>query len=731
MTRDFSSSLNPSQLEAVYATEGPVLVIAGAGSGKTRTIVYRLAHLVEQGVSPSSILLLTFTRKASQEMLQRAADLLGEGRGLARVQGGTFHAFAYGMLRRHTPPGWPDRLTVIDRSDAESLIREAKAELGFGKGDRSFPKASTILDNVSKSRNKEFALRDILSNESFHLLPYADEIETLGDTYDRKKRACGMLDYDDLLFALETLLRSDEELLTNVRRRFEHVMVDEYQDTNLVQARLVELIAGKGGNVMAVGDDAQSIYSFRGANVQNILSFPQVFPGARTIRLERNYRSTQPILGFTNQILAQSRLLFEKKLWTEDEGGPTPQIIRPLSDLSQARLVAGKIVELRKEHPPGEIAVLFRAGYQSYHLEVELNKLGIRFAKFGGLKYTEAAHIKDVLSFVRILRNPSDTPSWHRVLAPIKGVGPKTSARLVTSLLSGDREYVDSWRKKRPELDALLGFLDELRSREYSPGTLLEQIVKFYTPQLEERYPDDYPRREAGLEELLQIAAGYKELDLFLADLSLENPEPRGGEREEVVTLSTIHSSKGLEWNAVCIIDLIEDRFPSRHAMNRVEEFEEERRLLYVACTRARKYLALFVPKAVYRRGKETTEPATASPFVREIPGEYYEEWQENYTGGLSQTKGAPEYRRPPSALNPPQQRTKPSGTPGAAASAPPPPAPDPSTMGFCNHKVFGRGKIVAVIPPDKYRVNFPGFGLKVILAQYLEMEGEQGRQSG
>ncbi|MFW5734029.1 MAG: ATP-dependent helicase [Oceanidesulfovibrio sp.] len=725
MTRDYSSSLNPSQLQAVYATEGPVLVIAGAGSGKTRTIVYRLAHLVEQGVSPSSILLLTFTRKASQEMLQRASDLLGEGRGLGRVQGGTFHAFAYGMLRRHTPPGWPDRLTVIDRSDAESLIKEAKAELGFGKGDRSFPKASTILDNVSKSRNKEQHLRDILSSESFHLLPFVDEIETLADAYDRKKRSCGMLDYDDLLFALETLLRSDEELLAHVRKQFEHVMVDEYQDTNLVQARLVELIAGTDGNVMAVGDDAQSIYSFRGANVQNILSFPQVFPGARTIRLERNYRSTQPILAFTNQILSQSPLLYEKKLWTEDTGGPTPQIVRPLSDLSQARLVAGKIVELLKEHPPGEVAVLFRAGYQSYHLEVELNKLGIRFAKYGGLKYTEAAHIKDVLSFVRILRNPSDTPSWHRVLAPIQGVGPKTSAKLVTSLLSGDREYVDSWRKKRPELDALLGFLDELRSRDYSPGTLLERIVEFYTPQLEERYPDDYPRREAGLEELLQIAAGYSELDLFLADLSLENPEPRGGEREDVVTLSTIHSSKGLEWEAVCIIDLIEDRFPSRHAMNRVEDFEEERRLLYVACTRARQYLALFVPKAVYYRGKEITEPATASPFVREISGEFYEEWQENYSGGLSMAKGAPEHRRPPSALNPPAVGRCAGGSGPAPARPAPVPRPDPGRMGFCNHKVFGRGKIVAVIPPDKYRVNFPGFGLKVILAQYLELEGE------
>lgn len=723
MPRDYSSSLNPSQLQAVNATEGPVLVIAGAGSGKTRTIVYRLAHLVEEGVDPSSILLLTFTRKASQEMLQRASDLLGEGRGLGRVQGGTFHAFAYGMLRRHTPPGWPDRLTVIDRSDAESLIREAKGELGFGKGDRSFPKASTILDNVSKSRNKEQQLRDIVSTESFHLLPYVDEIETLSGAYDKKKRQGGMLDYDDLLFALETLLRSDEALLSNVRDRFKHVMVDEYQDTNLVQARLVELIAGKHGNVMAVGDDAQSIYSFRGANVQNILSFPQVFPGTKTIRLERNYRSTQPILSFTNQILSQSSILYEKKLWTEDSGGAVPQVVRPLSDLSQARLVAGKVVELMKEHSPGEVAVLFRAGYQSYHLEVELNKLGIRFAKFGGLKYTEAAHIKDVLSFVRILRNPSDTPSWHRVLAPIKGVGPKTSQKLVTSLLSGDRDFVDSWRKKRPDLDALLGFLDELRSREMSPGTLLERIVEFYTPQLEERYPDDYPRREAGLEELLQIAAGYKELDLFLADLSLENPEPRGSEREDVVTLSTIHSSKGLEWEAVCIIDLIEDRFPSRHAMNRVEEFEEERRLLYVACTRARQYLALFVPKAVYRRGKEITEPATASPFVREIAGEFYEEWQENYTGGLSMAKGAPEYRRPPSALTPPAGRPSTGSRSTSSPKPAPAPAPDPSKMGFCNHKVFGRGKIVAVIPPDKYRVNFPGFGLKVILAQYLELE--------
>ncbi len=736
MARDYSASLNPAQLEAVTTTEGPVLVIAGAGSGKTRTVVYRLAHLVEQGVAPSSILLLTFTRKASQEMLDRASLLLGgedlsrgggAGDAIRRVQGGTFHGFAYGVLRRTPPPGWPAKLTVIDRSDAETLIREAKAELKFGKGDRSFPKASTVLDVVSKSRNKERELRDILASESFHLLPYADELESLGERYQAMKRAQGLLDYDDLLFALETLLRADPEALARMRARFSHIMVDEYQDTNLVQARLVSLLAGERGNVMAVGDDAQSIYAFRGANVYNILGFPEVFAGAKLIRLERNYRSTQPILSLTNQILAQARHQYEKKLYTEEQEGPAPQIIRPLSDRSQAKLVAQKVVELMRTHGPAEVAVLFRAGYMSYPLEVELNKLGVRFAKYGGLKYTEAAHIKDVLAYVRILQNTADLPAWRRVLDPIEGVGPKTANKLVNAILGGDRAYVDSWRAKRPLLDELLALLDKLRPMTLTPATLLREIMEHYAPILEKRYPDDYPRREAGLEELQQIAAGYEDVDMFLADLSLENPEPKGEDsRDAALTLSTIHSAKGLEWEAVCIIDLIEERFPSRHAMNRVDDFEEERRLLYVACTRARRWLGLFAPKAVYRRGADMTEPAAASPFIREIGGEFYEEWTENYSGGLSQVRSAPASTRSgPAAVH-----TNGGPRPAPAPAASPPPAAATSAakaaaLGRCRHKIFGEGKIVAEIPPDKYRVNFPGFGLKVILAQYLELDPE------
>ncbi len=440
MTIDFESQLNPAQLEAARALDGPVLVIAGAGSGKTRTIVHRLANLVSQGVPPESILLLTFTRKASQEMLDRAEALLGMG--LGRVQGGTFHSFAYSLLRRFPPAaaeGEPQGpRAIMDRGDAESLVREVRGELGLGKGDRAFPKAATVLETLGKARNKEQALEDVLSRDAAHLLPYLDELKSMAQAYAQAKRRYGLLDYDDLLFELEALLRARPEVLEAQRRRFSHIMVDEYQDTNLVQGRLVKLLAGERGNVMAVGDDAQSIYAFRGANIHNILSFPKEFLGTRVIRLERNYRSTQPILDLTNKILEDAPLTFRKHLYTEQTEGPQPLLLRPLSDKSQADMVANAIGELLREHQPEEIAVLFRAAYQSYQLEICLNKRRIAFSKVGGQRYVEAAHVKDALSFLQVAAKPENFLAWRRMLGLAKGVGPKTADKLFAAAIAPD-----------------------------------------------------------------------------------------------------------------------------------------------------------------------------------------------------------------------------------------------------------------------------------------------------
>ena len=770
---DYKNELNPAQYEAASTIDGPVLVIAGAGSGKTRTIVYRLANLVESGIPASNILLLTFTRKAAQEMLERARILLGQRgmggldrTGLSGVQGGTFHAFAYSVLRIFRPESYEREATVMDASDAISILQHCREELKAGKSDRSFPRNQAIMGLLSKSRNREQDLGDILRRESAHLLPHADIMRKMGDEYTRIKRERSLLDYDDLLFEFERVLMSRADALNYCRRKHRYIMVDEFQDTNLVQARLTALIAGArpgaegaepgSGNIMAVGDDAQSIYAFRGANVNNILDFPKIYPGAKLIRLEENYRSTQPVLDLGNAILEHAKDGFKKHLFTRQEGSALPQVLRPMSDRNQGTLVAAKIVELLREYPPHEIAVLFRAGYQSYHTEVELSRLGVRFRKYGGIRYAEAAHIKDVMSFARLVLNPLDFTAWKRVTDFIKGIGAKTSLKLHQAMQLGDHKALEKAFKKFPDLKRHLEFLTGLRSGGDLPGPLVGKIVEHYQPILEELYPDDYPQRRQGLDELIQIAAPYEDLDLFIADLSLDDPLAKEEARDSV-TLSTIHSAKGLEWGAVIIIDLVEERFPSKHAILRDEDYEEERRLFYVACTRAKKYLGLFVPATIYDRGSGGAIPAAPSPFIRELSPRLYEEWQESYAGGMVRRDpgsplSGPMAGRSTSGYVRSEAFSRPQSAPKAsfARRAEFEPGPDytfmeadaaekaqnsqksaqksvnampPSECGYCTHKLFGRGKIIKFTPPDKYQVNFPGMGPKVIMGAFLTME--------
>ena len=736
------STLNPAQLEAVTAPDGPVLVIAGAGSGKTRTIVHRLAWLAEQGVPASDMLLLTFTRKASREMLLRATDLLGYS--IGGVHGGTFHSFAFSVLRQYRPAWAEGPVTVMDSADSASAIQQCKERLKVGKGDRSFPRTQTIIGLLSKARNKEISIGDVLQRDAQHLLPHADALESIGEAYRGYRRQHGLLDYDDLLFELEDLLKGDPEagregLAERFRERYRYIMVDEYQDTNRVQARLVRLLAGEAGNVMAVGDDAQSIYAVRGADVRNILDFPKLFPGTRVIRLEENYRSTQPVLDVANAVLAPASEGFRKNLFTTKENTPkTPRVrlVRPMSDLTQANVVAARVEELLDRYQAKEIAVLFRAGYQSYHLEVALSKRGIKFRKYGGLRYAEAVHVKDVVAFVRLAINPLDMPSFERVAGLSKGVGTKTAEKIYHVAAQGDFDALRKACTKYPDLWSDMLLLDKLREHNLTPAALIEMVIEHYTPRLQAIFPDDWPRRQQGLSELAHIASAYTDLEQFVADLSLETPEDDADEFDEAgrVVLSTIHSSKGLEWDAVILLDLVEDRFPSRHALVRPEDFEEERRLMYVACTRAREDLELFVPATLYSRQNGGNEPATPSPFVRELPFSALEEWQEGYTGRISKRStsfaGDPAFSRP--SLDIPRELANPNA--GRVKGVfPPPVIPEAkgdraaskggAGCGYCRHKVFGRGKIVEQLPPDKCRVNFPGFGLKVILSAFLTLE--------
>ncbi|WP_300801750.1 ATP-dependent helicase [uncultured Desulfovibrio sp.] len=772
---DYAKALNEAQYAAATCGDGPVLVVAGAGSGKTRTITYRLAWLAEQGVAPEAMLLLTFTRKAAQEMLHRAGLLCDHA--LAGVQGGTFHAFAYGILRRFRPEWLGERpFTVMDSADITAAVKHCKEALGLGKGDRAFPKTQAIVGLLSKARNKELPLAEILQREAFHLLPYADGLTELGRRYDAFRRESGVMDYDDLLFELEALLRQDARAAELLRSRYRHILVDEYQDTNLVQARIVRLLAGPEGeapgNVMAVGDEAQSIYAFRGANVRNILDFPKLFPGARIIRLEENYRSTRPILAVANNLLEHAAESFRKTLFTRREGGDPVRLVTPLSDKSQARLVVERIRELLQSHLPHEIAVLFRAGFHSFALEMALNQAGIAFRKYGGLRYTEAAHVKDVIAFARLLLNPLDMPAFERLAALHEGIGPKTAQKLYEAAASGDTARMGKAFARHAAFRADMEFIESLRARPQSPSLTLAAILEQYRPLLEQHYPEDWPRRQQALEELLQMAAGYTELDLFLADLALESPEEEEG-GEDRITLSTIHSAKGLEWNAVLIIDLVEDRFPSRHALARPEDFEEERRLMYVACTRARQQLDLYAPATLYSRAEQGMTHVNQSPFLREMGPQLAEQWLEGFGGGLRRREsgcGTPaatggrslsdripidlpgelsgglagpsrsaagsfwgKERSAPSVLPdgedcqlPPEERFSPApAAPSHVVAAAAPAGGTRLPQGYCRHRIFGRGKVIRQLPPDKVQVNFPGFGLKVILAEYLLMEDD------
>ncbi|MDH3783513.1 MAG: ATP-dependent helicase, partial [Desulfobulbaceae bacterium] len=596
--------LNPSQYEAVTYLDGPLLVVAGAGSGKTRTLVYRVAHLLELGILPENLLLLTFTRRAAQEMLWRASLLLDES--CQDVAGGTFHAMANMLLRRYGYHiGYPPNFTIIDRSDAEGIINILKSALSLAGAGKRFPTKRVILNMISKAVNRSMDLESLLYDEYEHLEEFLGDIILLHDHYEKFKFEHGLMDYDDLLVNLRQVLKENQQVRQEISARFRYVMVDEYQDTNAIQAEIVRLIAAAHDNVMAVGDDSQSIYSFRGADFRNIMDFPQIFPNTRIIKLEENYRSTQPILSMTNAIIEQADEKYTKTLFTKVEGGSKPELYNAADAGEEAGFVAKKIAELQQEGLSlKEMAVLFRSGFHSYKLEIELASRGIPFEKRGGLKLTESAHIKDMLSYFRVLVNDQDNLSWNRILLLLDKVGPKTAEKVLAALKSAEDPFAalaeypaaPGWRKGLAELAAVLQIV---KDPGLAPVEQFEILSQYYKPTFERIYYDDYPKRSRDIEQLKTIVAGYDTLAAFVDDTALEPPESVViADTSDRLVLSTVHSAKGLEWDTVFIISLAEGKFPVSQALPG-EQWEEERRLLYVAATRAKRRLFMTYPREV------------------------------------------------------------------------------------------------------------------------------------
>jgi len=609
----YESALNSSQLEAVTHTEGPLLVIAGAGSGKTRALTYRAAYLVEKGISPAAILLLTFTRKASQEMLRRAAQLLDDR--CEKIAGGTFHSFANGMLRKYASHiGLDPGFGILDRTDSENLIGMLKKEMQPATQQRSFPRKKTLADIFSRAVNKSRSLEEIIFDDYPHFESHLESIHRLQRSFEIRKQEHHFLDYDDLLVYLRRLLADYPVARERISARYQYLMVDEYQDTNSIQAEILYLLTDVNKNIMVVGDDAQSIYAFRGANFRNIIEFPRMFPEARIVYLEENYRSIQPILTLTNVIIERAREKFTKNLYTRRSGGSRPLIVNAEDEYRQSRFVIDRIKDLQQQGIAlNEIAVLFRASFHSFDLEIELSREGIEFVKMGGFKFVESAHIKDILAHMRVIANPYDRISWYRILLLIEKVGPKTAQRIFEATLNENSGYTGLLSAKMGRikgLERLKQLISTLDAHPMSISEMGETVIDYYLPILKNSY-DDHPRRAKDLEHLVEIMARYHSLDQFLTDMALEPPNASfenslytgtGTSNSNRLILSTIHSAKGLEWHSVFVIWALDGRFPSVHTLHKEEELEEELRLMYVAATRAKENLYFTYPSNVYDR---------------------------------------------------------------------------------------------------------------------------------
>jgi DNA helicase-2/ATP-dependent DNA helicase PcrA len=648
---NYREALNEEQRAVVGAGAGPILVIAGAGSGKTRVVTYRVARLIEAGVAPARIMLVTFTNRAAREMLGRVEALLGaEAR---RVWGGTFHSIANRLLRRHAVSlGYENNYSILDSEDAKDLIEACVEEAAIDTKARRFPKGEVLREMFSFATNTDTPLEQIVASKYPHFEPLDQQIKRVDRLYQSRKLERNAMDYDDLLVNWKRLMAEKPEVAAIYQDQFQHVLVDEYQDTNTLQAEIVDLVAGKHRNLMVVGDDAQSIFGWRGANFANIFQFKDRYPDAQVFRLETNYRSTPEILMLANASVSNNRKQFPKNLQAVRPSRDFAPALIPARDTEQqAAFVASRVLELRDENTPlDEIAVLYRSHFHALELQLELTRRGIPYEVRSGVRFFEQAHIKDVTAYLRLLVNPRDELAWKRVLKLIPKIGNATAARVWERLAYAEEPLAlvraDEFAGSLPR-GAAVGWrefaelIKELTAPETinNPAKQIELVLeRGYVEYLQANY-ENAEAREEDLRQLAKFAERFDATDTFLSELALINTERfsppgattgedvvMGGDEDERLTLSSIHQAKGLEWRVVLLIWAADGRFPSARSLRDAEGEEEERRLFYVALTRAKDELYVCYPLIESDRARQTVVQRP-SRFVTEIPRMLFEIW--------------------------------------------------------------------------------------------------------
>lgn len=603
---DYRNDLNDQQFDVVQQGDGPVLVLAGAGSGKTRTITYRVAWLLEHGVDPRNVLLLTFTNKAAREMISRVEGLLGDS--AQGLWAGTFHSVANRILRKYAPKlGFESNFSILDQEDARDLISLCVKELKINTKGKRFPSATVLQGMISYSRNSGASMPEMVESRHPRFIPLINDINAVAEAYERYKQANNSMDFDDLLLKLLLLLENDKQARENLAGQFQYVLVDEFQDTNHIQARIVQWLASVHKNIFVVGDDAQSIYSFRAADISNILQFPDSYPQAQTFHLTRNYRSTPEILNIANEVIASNTKQFKKSLEAVADSGELPKFVPANSQSQEAHYIADQVSSLiRSGEHHGEIAVLFRAAFHSQSLEFELMRRDINYEYRGGLKFFERAHVKDAVAHLRLIHNTKDVSAWMRVLRIHPGIGMVTAQKIAQA--AAGVENIDDVFALMPVKGAkalqgwqlFLNLLRELRSSLQTPADYIRALAgsSVYKDYLEHEYPNASERLD-DLEQFIAFAEQYTNLQSFLDDVALTQEygaREEDRDAENRIILSTVHQAKGLEWNHVFVINVAEGSFPHKNCVSD-EEVEEERRLFYVAITRARNQLHLTYPQ--------------------------------------------------------------------------------------------------------------------------------------
>jgi DNA helicase-2/ATP-dependent DNA helicase PcrA len=648
---NYGEVLNDEQRAVVMAGRGPLLVIAGAGSGKTRTVTYRVARLIEAGVAPARILLVTFTNRAAREMLSRVEMLVAAD--VRRVWGGTFHSIGNRILRRHAVSlGYENNFTIVDAEDARELLEACVEEAAIDTKARRFPKGEVLAEIYSLATNTDTPLEQLIAKQYPHFEPLTAQIIRVDRLFQERKLARNSMDYDDLLVNWKRLLMEKPEVAAVYRDQFEHILVDEYQDTNTLQADIVDLLAEKHRNLMVVGDDAQSIFGWRGANVENIFRFKERYPDAQLFKLETNYRSTPEILMLANASVANNRRQFAKHLQAVRRSRNfTPALIPARDAEQQASFVAARILELRDEGTRLEdIAVLYRSHFHALELQLELTRRGIPYEVRSGVRFFEQAHIRDVISYLRLIVNPRDEIAWKRVLKLIPKIGNATAARVWEKLAYAETPLAlvktdalndvlpkganEGWRE-------FADLVKELTSPETisNPSKQIELVLeRGYVDYLRDNY-ENAEAREEDLRQLANFAGRFDNTDAFLSELALLNTERfsppgattgedvvMGGDEDERLTLSSVHQAKGLEWKVVFVIWVADGRFPSARSLRDAEGEEEERRLFYVSLTRARDELYVIYPLIESARARQTVIQRP-SRFVMEVPRDLFEIW--------------------------------------------------------------------------------------------------------